>query len=89
MNSRHAYLFLVLLELFIGKFMRIINHQHAHDYFFPGDNFCILFRGKNLPRQGGLAGVVQRVTPPLRSCLEATKTSSEQLKASDRPPKQS
>ena len=59
MNFKHVYLF---LELFIGKFIPNINNEHAQDYSCPGATFAFCSHGEKLPRQGGLLGVVQRVT---------------------------
>ena len=50
------------LELIIGKFIRNINNEHAQDYSFPGATFAFRSHGEKLPRQGGVPGVVQRVT---------------------------
>ena len=50
------------LELFIGKFIPNINNEHAQDYSCPGATFAFRSHGEKLPWQGGLPGVVQRVT---------------------------
>ena len=54
--------FWCVLELFIGKFILNINNEHAQDYSCPGATFAFCSHGEKLPRQGGLPGVVQRVT---------------------------
>ena len=54
----------------------------------PGHLFAFCSHAEKLPRQGGLPGVVQRVTAS-RSCPGATKNSCEQLQASDRALRQS
>ena len=54
--------FWCFLELFIGKFIPNINNEHAQDYSCPEATFAFCSHGENLPRQGGLPGVVQRVT---------------------------
>ena len=50
------------MELFIGKFTPNINNEHAQDYSCPGETFAFCLHGEKLPQQGGLPGVVQRVT---------------------------
>ena len=62
MNFEHLYLFLVLSGTFIGKFIPNINNEHAQDYSCSGATFAFCSHGEKLPRQGGLPGVVQRVT---------------------------
>ena len=62
MNFKHVYLFLVFLDLFYWKFILNINNEHAQDYSCPGATFAFCSHGEKLPRQGGLPGVVQRVT---------------------------
>ena len=62
MDFKHVYLFLVLLEPFTGNFIPNINDEHAQDYTCPGTTFAFCSHGEMLPRQGGLPGVVQRVT---------------------------
>ena len=54
--------FWCFLELFIEKFILNINNEHAQDYSCPGATFAFCSHGEKLPRQGGLPGVVQRVT---------------------------
>ena len=54
--------FWCFLGLFIEKFILNINNEHAQDYFCPGATFAFCSHGEKLPRQGGLPGVVQRVT---------------------------
>ena len=54
--------FWCFLELFIGKFIPNINNEHAQGYSCPGATFAFCSHGEKLPRQGGLPGVVQRVT---------------------------
>ena len=61
-NFKHVYLFLVLSGTFIGKFIPDIINEHAQDYSRPGATFAFCSHGEKLPRQGGLPGVVQRVT---------------------------
>ena len=50
------------MELFYGKFILNINNEHAQDYSCPRATFAFCSHGEKLPRQGGLPGVVQRVT---------------------------
>ena len=66
MNIKHVYLFLVLSGTFIGKFILNINNEHALDYSCPGATFAFRSHGEKLPRQGGLADVVQWVTRLLK-----------------------
>ena len=54
--------FWCFLELFTGKFIPKINNEHAQDNSCPGATFAFCSHGEKLPRQGGLPGVVQRVT---------------------------
>ena len=54
--------FWCFLELFIENFFPNINKEHAQDYSCPGATFAFCSHGEKLPRQGGLPGVVQRVT---------------------------
>ena len=54
--------FWCFLELFIEKFIPNINNEHAQDYYCPGVTFAFCSHGEKLPRQGGLPGVLQRVT---------------------------
>ena len=54
--------FWCFLELYIGKFILNINNEHVQDYSCPGATFAFCSHGEKLPRQGGLPGVVQRVT---------------------------
>ena len=54
--------FWCILELFIEKFIPNINNEHAQGYSCPGPTFEFCSLGEKLPRQGGLPGVVQRVT---------------------------
>ena len=54
--------FWCFLEHFIGKFIQNINNEHAQDYSCPGATFAFCSHGEKLPWQGGLPGVVQRVT---------------------------
>ena len=54
--------FWCVLELFIGKFIPNINNEHAQDCSCPGATFTFCSHEEKLPRQGGLPGVVQRVT---------------------------
>ena len=54
------------LELVIEKFIPNINNEHAQDYSCPGATFGLCSHGEKLPRQGGLPGVVQRVTRLLK-----------------------
>ena len=49
-------------KLFIVKFILNITNEHAQDYSCPGATFAFCSHGEMLPRQGGLPGVVQRVT---------------------------
>ena len=65
MDFKHVYLFVVLSGTFSGKFIPNINNEHAQDYSCPGVTFAFCSYGEKLPWQGGLPGVVQRVTPPL------------------------
>ena len=62
MNFKHVYQFLVLSGTFIGKLIPNINNEHAQDYSGPGATFAFCSHGEKLPGQGGLPGVVQRVT---------------------------
>ena len=62
MNFKHVYIFLVLSETFIEKSIPNINIEHAQDYHCPGTTFAFCSHEEKLPRQGGLPGVVQRVT---------------------------
>ena len=57
------------------------------DYSCPETTFAFCSHGGKLPRQGGLPGVVQRVSR-LSKLPGATKNSCEQLQASDRAPRQ-
>ena len=50
------------LELIIGKIIQNINNEHAQDYSCPGATSAFRSHGEKLPRQGGVHGVVQRVT---------------------------
>ena len=54
------------LELFIGKFhweiILNVNDEHAQEESCTGATFAFCSHGEELPRQGGLPGVVQRVT---------------------------
>ena len=59
--NRFTY-FWCFLELFIEKFILNINDEHAQDHSCPGATFTFCSHGEKLPRQGGLPGVVQRVT---------------------------
>ena len=62
-DFKHVYLFLLLSgTFFIGKFILNINNEHAQDYSCPRATFAFCSHGEKLPRQGGLPGVVQRVT---------------------------
>ena len=61
-SLKNIYLFLVLSGTFIGEFIPNINNEHAQDYSCPGATFAFCSHGEKLPRQGGLPGVVQRVT---------------------------
>ena len=79
------YLFLVL---FIEKFILNINNEHAQDYSSPGATFAFCSHGEKLPRQGGLPGVVQRVTR-LSKLPRGNKKLCEQLQESDHAPRQS
>ena len=54
--------FWCIVEVFIEKFIPNINNEHAQDYSCPGATFAFCSHGEKLPRQGGLPGVVQRVT---------------------------
>ena len=54
--------FLCFLELFIGKFIPNNNNEHEQDYSCPEETFAFCSHGEKLARQGGLPGVVQRVT---------------------------
>ena len=54
--------FWCFLELFIGKFIPNINNEHVQDYSCPGATFAFCSHGEKLPGQGGLSGVVQRVS---------------------------
>ena len=62
MNLNKFTYFWCCLELFIGKFIPNINNEHAQDYSCPRATFAFCSDGEKLPRQGGLPGVVQRVT---------------------------
>ena len=53
--------FWCFLELFIGKYIPN-NNEHAQDYSGPGETFAFCSHGEKLPQQGGLPGVVLRVT---------------------------
>ena len=44
------------------KFILNINNEHVQDYSCPGATFAFCSHGEKLPRQGGLPGVVRRVT---------------------------
>ena len=88
MNFKHVYLFLVLLELFIGKFIPNINNEYMQDCSCPRATFAFCSNGEKLLRQGGLPDVVQQVTR-LSKLPRARKNSCEQLQASDRSPRQS
>ena len=55
-------LFWCFPELFIWKYIPNVNNEHAQDYSCPGATFAFCSHGEKLPRQGGLPGVVQRVT---------------------------
>ena len=44
------------------EFIPNIDNEHAQDYSCPGATFAFCSHGEKLPRQGGLPGVVQRVT---------------------------
>ena len=50
------------MELFYWKFILNSNNEHAQDYFCPGATFAFCSHGEKLPRQGGVPGVLQRVT---------------------------
>ena len=54
------------MELFYWKFIQNINNEHAQDNSCPGATFALCSHGEKLPRQGGLPGVVQRVTRLLK-----------------------
>ena len=54
--------FWCVLELFYWKFILNINNEPAQDYSCPRATFAFCSHGEKLPRQGGLPGVVQRVT---------------------------
>ena len=54
--------FWCFLEIFIEKFILNINNEHAQDYSCPRATFAFCSHREKLPRQGGLPGVVQRVT---------------------------
>ena len=88
MNFKQVYLFLVLSGTFIEKFIPNINNEHAQDYSCPGATFAFCSHGEKLPWQGGLPGVVQRVTR-LSKLPRGNKNSCEQLQASDHAPRQS
>ena len=60
------------------KFIVNMNNEHAQDYSCPGTTFVFCSHGEKLHRQGGLSGVVQRVTR-----LLGNKNSYEQLQVSD------
>ena len=49
-------------NFFIGKFILNINNEHAQDCSCPRATFAFCSHGEKLPRQGGIPGVVQRVT---------------------------
>ena len=85
--NRFTY-FWCFLELFIEKFIPNINNEHAQDYSYPGATFAFGSHGEKLPRQGGLPGVVQRVTR-LSKLPRGNQNSCEQLQASDHAPRQS
>ena len=65
--------FRCFLELFIWKFILNINNEHAQEYYCPGATFAFCSHGEKLPRQGGLPGVVQRVTRLLKLPLGKEK----------------
>ena len=46
----------------LEKFIPNIDNEHAQDYSCLGATFAFCSHGEKLPRQGGLPGVVQRVT---------------------------
>ena len=52
----------MLSGIFIEKPIPNINNEHAQSYPFPEATFAFCSHGEKLPRQGGLPGVVQRVT---------------------------
>ena len=54
--------FWCFLELFTGKFIANIDNKNAQDYSCPRATFAFCSHGEKLPWQGGLPGVVQRVT---------------------------
>ena len=54
--------FWCFLELLNVKFIPNINNEHAQDCSWPRATFTFCSHGEKLPRQGGLAGIVQRVT---------------------------
>ena len=57
------------------------------DYSCPGATFAFCSHEEKLPQQGGLPGVVQRVTR-LSKLPRGNENSCEQLQASDRAPAQ-
>ena len=61
MNFKHIYLFLMLFGTFYLEIYSN-NNEHAQDYSSPGTTFAFCSHGEKLTRQGGLPGVVQRVT---------------------------
>ena len=73
MLSRFTY-FWCFLELFIEKFILNINNKHAQDYFCPGATIAFCSHGEKLPQQGGLPGVIQRIT-----CLSKLPRGNEKL----------
>ena len=88
MNFKHVSLFLVLSGTFYWEIIPNINNEHAQDCSCPGATFAFCSHGEKLPQQGGLAGVVQRITR-LSKLPGAKKNSCEQLQASDHAPRQS
>ena len=54
MNFKHVYTyFWRFLELFIEKFIKNINNDHAQDYSYLGATFAFCSHGGKLPQQPG------------------------------------
>ena len=71
------------------KFFLDINNEHAQDYSCPRATFAFCSHIEKLPRQGGLPGVVQRVTRLSKLPRGNEKLICEQFQASDHAPRQS
>ena len=55
-------MFPVLSGTFNWEIYLNINNEHAQDYYCPRATFAFCSHGEKLPWQGGLSGVIQRVT---------------------------